>query len=1064
MMSTDIAENSMIRNGKDGILGWFARNPVTANLMMIMIMAGGLITAFNMRMEVFPELELDMIVVTVLYRGASPEDVEQGVCLRVEEAIAGIEGIKRIISTASEGVGTTTIEVEEYSNVQDVLDDVKAAVDRIITFPKETEKPVIAELKHSHSVITVVLYGQASEKTLRKLADEVRNDLTAMENITEVSVWGVRPYEISIEVSEEALRRYSLSFDKVAAVVGNSSIDLPAGSVKTDSGEILVRTEGQRYYGNQFEEIVVLTRSDGTKLRLRDIATVKDDFEDTDLYCRFDGKRAALVKVGRTGQQDAIKVADAVKKYIEGRKATLPEGISLSVWEDDTEVLKSRLNLLKKNAYEGLVLVFICIALFMDLRLAFWVTAAIPISFLGTFWVMPLWGLTINMMSLFAFITVLGMVVDNSIVIGEAIFTYREKGYKGTEAAVKGARELAWPVVGSVLTTIFAFIPLAYTAGIIGKILRILPIIVVSALSFSLLDALLILPAQLSGRWSARKNVIIRALDKIHIIASGKLEKFVNGPFKRAVVKTVKWRYVTLSVAVAIFLLSMGLVGGGYIKITFFDPVEADNMVATVQMPRGTPSSQTTEVAEQIETAAQKVRQEFDGKRENKTSIVRHISTTIGALPALSRQGPLSSDASGTGLAHLAEVNVELLGGEERDVSSAELKNHWREIVGEIPGVSSLTFTSEIFRAGDDIGIELSHEDFQTLLAATEKLKTVLRQYTGVSDIADSFEQGKMEMKLALNQKGRMSGLTLAELARQVRQGFYGHEVQRIQRGRDDIRVMVRYPKQQRKSLADVENVRIRLPNGTEIPFRTVAQVEYGYGFATINRVDRRRVVTVTGDVDEGTANASEINNDLRLNVLPKLMAEFPGLLYRYAGAQREQSETFQSLKNSFYIALLAIYVILAIEFTSYIQPLIVMSAIPFGLTGAILGHLVFGYNLSMLSVFGIIAMMGVVVNDSLIIIDLMNQRRKSGADLAQVVRDSATRRFRPIMLTTVTTSLALMPMVLERSLQARFLIPMAISLAFGVIFSAMITLFIVPSLYMVIEDVKNLFVKQKIS
>jgi multidrug efflux pump subunit AcrB len=368
------------------------------------------------------------------------------------------------------------------------------------------------------------------------------------------------------------------------------------------------------------------------------------------------------------------------------------------------------------------------------------------------------------------------------------------------------------------------------------------------------------------------------------------------------------------------------------------------------------------------------------------------------------------------------------------------------------------------FRAGDDIGIELSHEDFNVLLAATEKLKTILRGYTGVSDIADSFEQGKMELKLALNQKGRMSGLTLAELARQVRQGFYGHEVQRIQRGRDDIRVMVRYPKQQRKSLADIENVHIRLPNGTEIPFRTVAQVEYGYGFATIDRVDRRRVVTVTGDVDESTASASEINGDIRLNVLPKLMAEFPGLLYRYAGAQREQSETFQSLKNSFYIALLAIYVILAIEFTSYIQPLIVMSAIPFGLTGAILGHLLFGYNLSMLSVFGIIAMMGVVVNDSLIIIDLMNRRRKNGADLAQVVQDSATRRFRPIMLTTVTTSLALMPMVLERSLQARFLIPMAISLAFGVIFSAMITLFIVPSLYMVIEDVKNLFVKQKIS
>ena len=1044
---------------RKGILGWFASNHVAANLLMLLIIAAGLLSTFSAKLEVFPEMSLDMIKIMVPYRGASPADVEEGVCLRVEEAIAAVDGIKRMTSSATESAGFTFVEVEEYADPTEVLDDIKAEIGTIITFPQETEKPIISEIRTHHKVVSIVVCGHVSEKTLRKLADEIRDDLTAMENISQVSVAGVRSYEISIEVSEENLRRYNLSFDQVSRAVSSSSLDIPAGSVKTSGGEILVRTKGQRYYGPQFEEIVVLTRNDGTDVRLGDIATVRDEFEDLDLYAKFDGKRAAFVQVSRVGEEDALDVASSVKKYVSRKSKYLPQGISIALWEDDSEILKSRLNLLKKNAYIGLVLVFLCLTLFLNLRLAFWTTMGIPISFLGAFWLLPQFDVSINMMSLFAFIMSLGIVVDDAIVVGENIFACRQQGMDRLSAAVKGVREMAMPVTLTVLTTMFAFMPLAFTTGIMGKILRVLPIVVVSVLSVSLLEALLILPAHLSSKRASKKNIVVRFTDKINSLTHKALSWFVYGPFAKFVERAVKWRYVTLAIGVLILLVTVGFILGGFIKVTFFEPAEADNMLASLTMPQGTPAEQTAEIIERIERAALTVINEFNSKREGKPSLMKHISTTIGAQPATSGRhggGVIQVQVGAGGQSHLAEVNVELLAGEERDVSSVTLKNRWREVVGEIPGVSSLTFMSEIFTAGTPIAVELSHQNFDTLLAASEKLKGMLRDYAGVSDIADDFEPGKAELKLKLKETGRNLRLTLSDLARQVRQGFYGDEVQRIQRGRDDIRVMVRYPEDERKSLADVENMRIRLPEGTEIPFKTVAEVEYGRGYSTIRRVDRRRVVSVSADVDKAVTNAGEINQDLYVKVLPDLMRQYPGLQYRFAGEQRQRNESLASLKTNFVIAMLAIYGLLAVQFRSYSQPAIVMSAIPFGIVGATIGHLVMGFNLSILSLFGIVALSGVVVNDSLIMIDLINRERKSHIELSRVLRDCATRRFRPIMLTTLTTFCGLLPMIAEKSLQARFLVPMAVSLAFGVMFATCITLLLVPSLYMILEDVKN--------
>ena len=1051
--------NELIEDSK-GPLSWFAYNHVAANLLMLLIMVGGFMTLLRIKIEFFPEMSVDMITVSVPYLGASPSEAENGVALRVEEAVAAVDGIKRIHSTSAEGSCMVIIEVEEYADTKDVLDNVKAEVDRIITFPEETEKPIITEITTRHEVLTIVLHGDASEKTLRELAEEVRDELTSMDNISQATLAGVRNYEISIEVSEENLRRYGLSFDQVAGAVKRSSLDMPGGSVKTRGGEIMFRAKGQMYYGGEFEKIVVLTRADGTLILLGDIAEVIDGFEDSDISSRFDGKNAAFVLVYRVGEQGTLDIANTITKYVGAKQRYLPAGVSIGIWEDNSIFLRSRMNLLKRNALIGLCLVFMCLALFLNLKLAFWTTMGIPISFLGAFWLMPVLDVSLNMISLFAFIMSLGLVVDDAIVVGENIFAYRQEGMGPIPAAIKGVKEMAAPVTMAVLTTVFAFLPLMYTKGIMGKVLKVIPLIVISVLMVSLVEALLILPAHLSVGRVARKNNSKKSLGaKFHLAVGKMLEAFINGPFARLATAAVRLRYVTLACGIAIFLSTVGLIVGGYIKFTFFDAVEADNMIGLLTMPQGTPLEQTREIVKKMEAAAEKVRREVDSGRRGEPSIFKHVSTVLGDHPTLRKQGgPMQAGPAGVSAAHLAEVNIELLGAEERgEISSIDMKNQWRDLVGEIPGISSLTFESEWRSVGEDINVELTHDDFDILLAAAEQLKLILRDYEGVTDIKDSFEEGKREIKLALKDTGRTLGLTLADLARQVRQGFYGEEAQRIQRGKNDIRVMVRYPEHERTSLADIENMRIRLPNGTQIPFNTVAEVKYGRGYANIRRVDRRRVINVSADVDEAVANAGEINTDLAQSIIPDLIKQYPGLTFRFSGAQRERNESLGSLRINFLIAMLAIYGLLAVQFRSYAQPVIVMSAIPFGIVGATLGHLLMGFNLSILSLFGIVALCGVVVNDSLIMIDLINRERASAIELSQVIRDSVTRRFRPIMLTTMTTFLGLAPMLLEKSIQARFLIPMAISLAFGIVFATMITLLLVPSLYMILEDIKAL-------
>jgi len=1042
-----------------GPLAFMAGNHVAANILMLFLLVGGLISLSRMPVKVFPDLATQMITVRVPYLGAAPAEVEEGVCMRVEEAISGIEGIDRIRSIAQEGMGTVIAELDEDADVRRVLDDIKAAVDRIETFPEEAEKPVIAEVTSRTQVITVVLHGDVPETTLKYLAGRVRDDLTASGVLSQAEITGVRNFEIDIEVSEDTLRKYRLTFADIAAAVRRNSVDIPGGQIKTSGGEILVRGKGQRYHGREFEDIVVRATPGGATIRLGDVARVVDGFEDTDVGSRFDGTSAASIRIYRIGDQSALEIAEYVKRYLDERlRPSLPAGVRADTWEDRSQILRSRIDLLVRNGRWGLILVFLSLSMFLDLRLAFWTTMGIPTSFLGAMLILPAFDISINMVSLFAFIVCLGMVVDDAIVVGENVFTWREQGMPALEASVRGVREMAVPVTFSVLTTVAAFVPLAFVSGRMGQIMRTIPVVVVSVLLISLVEALFILPAHLAGaRRGERKGPVARIQD----VFRNALERFVNGPYARLLEASLENRYTTLAAALAILMATVGLIAGGHVKFTFMPRIDSDQMTAELTMPKGTPPERTLEVVRRIERAAIEVGREYDRTApEGSGPVIRHIATSLGEQPRAARiaGGGHTEGVGGETGAHLAEIVVELSPGERRGIASGVLADRWREAVGEIPGVSMLSFSSNLFSVGEDINVELSHHDFETLVRAANRLKELVARYPGVGDVADSFEPGKVELKLRLKPIGHNLGLTLADLAGQVRHAFYGDQAERIQRGRDDIRVKVRYPEEARRTLASLDRLRIRLPNGTQIPFPTVAEVHEGRGYAVINRTDRRRVVTVTGTVNETEANANEINRELRETVLPRLKQDFPGLVSTFGGAQREQGKSMKSLGESFLFAQFAIFCLLAIPLRSSTQPLIIMTAIPFGLVGAVLGHILMGYDLSLLSGMGIVALTGVVVNDSLIMVDLINKERAEHLPMLQVLRDSGIRRFRPIMLTTITTFFGLTPMILERSMQARFLIPMAISLGFGVLFATGITLLLVPSLYRILEDVHDFF------
>lgn len=1038
-------------------IDWFAKNSVAANLLMVLILVGGLASAFTIRQEVFPEISSELITITVPYLGAAPEEVEEAVCARIEERVQDLEGVKRVRSVAAEGVGTVTLELLDGADIRATLDDVKSRVDAIDTFPEETEKPIVQEIILRRQVIDLAISGSADERTLKHLGERVRDELLARPGITQAELGASRPYEVSIEVSEADLRRHNLTFHEVAQAVRRSSLDLPGGSLKTDSGEILLRTEGQAYRGGDFEQLVLLTRADGSRLTLGQVATVVDGFAETDQAARFDGLPAVLVQVFRVGDQDSTEIVAQVKDYVERTRPSLPEGVEITLWQDDTRVLKSRLDTLYRNGRSGLVLVLLVLALFLRVRLATWVSVGILVSFTGALWMMPTLGITVNVMSLFAFLIVLGIVVDDAIVVGENIYHHHEQGKDGVQAAIDGAREVAVPVIFSVLTTIAAFAPLVVVGGNAAKVLRAIPMVVIATLFFSLVESLLVMPSHLSHLKRHRPKALEeRSRNPWHRLQrtmSMGMTRLVERVYRPLLERSIEWRYTSLALALGLLMLAYGLVASGRLKFTLLPPVEADNMVAFLTLPQGTPKEQTAIALQRLEESARELERRV--AEEGEPEIFQHMLTSIGEQPyrtSLSRTAYIEPVAA----AHLGEVHIELAPAETRQVAATELLRRWRALTGTIPEAVELTFMSSLISAGEPINIQLAGPNLEDLRRAADELKEALARYPGTSDIGDSFRAGKREVKLAITPEAEAMGLTLSDLARQVRQGFYGEEAQRIQRGRDELRVMVRYPEAERQSLAALEGMRIRTPDGREIPFASAGEARLGRGYASITRTDRRRTVNVTSDVDLNIANSNEILADLKSSFLPQLMARYRGLSYSLEGEQQQQRETVGGLGRAFLVALVVIYALLAIPFRSYLQPLIVMSAIPFGMLGAFLGHLMMGMDLTMLSAFGLVALTGVVVNDSLVLVDFINRRRRAGAALLAAICEAGVRRFRPIVLTSLTTFAGLTPLLLEKSIQAQFLIPMATSLAFGVLFATVIILLLVPVGYYILEDVKG--------
>ncbi|WP_457551349.1 efflux RND transporter permease subunit [Desulfobacula sp.] len=1054
---------------------WSVEHRVSVNLIMIFLIVAGLYTVLNMKRELFPVFSLDMIDVGVTYPGASPEEVEEGICIKLEEQLKSLEDVKTMYSTSLEGHGSVTLELAAGTDINEKLDEIRTLIDQIDSFPEEAEDPVIIEIKNNDPAIYLAVYGDVKENVLRNTAEKIRDDLVDMDDISLASLIGVRNYEISIELSEENMRRFNLSFDQVAMAVKTGSLDLPGGKIKTKGGEFLVRAKGKLYTGEEFERIPVLTREDGTTIKLGDVAKVIDGFEDKDIKARFNGKPAALVVVRRTDSQDTIAISNAVKTYIKTHKDSLPQGITLGYWFDMAQMVQGRIDLLLKNGTQGIVLVFIVLALFLDLGLAFWVSSGIPISFMGAFLVLDYFDASINMLSLFGFIMTLGILVDDAIIIGENTYTHYKMGKPAKDAVIDSIAEIGAPVVMAVATTIVAFIPLMHIAGIMGKFIFIMPQAVICILAFSLLEAFLILPAHLNHTLTPpkkNKTYIYRIcffwlewlkkdiLDG-HKWVRDRVEKaltsFIHSIYTSVLKYCVKNRYFTLAMGFGILIVSIGLLAGGHVPFVFFPKTDSNWIVSEVIYPLGTPFEATEKTIKQIEKGAVELNEFFRDRVMGHEDLIVNNFSQVGVIPRRDWK-------PGVYGGHCGEAWIEIQPASNRpDLSAPEVTAKWRELTGDILGAEQLTFS--IIGGGpggNPIEIQLKGKDLDQLARAADELKQEIAKYPGTFDITDNFRPGKMEKCIHIKKGAKSLGITMADIAIQIRQAYYGDEVLKIQRGKDDIKVMVRYSQKERESEASIDELRIRTRDGREIPLNQVADIEMRRGYSTIQRVDRKRIITVISDINEDIANAREIVEDLKKGYLNGLANRFPGVTYDLEGQAKRTEESINSLKLGFSLAAMIIFLLLASQFRSYIQPVIIMTAIPFGLIGAIIGHYFMNLDITMISIFGIVALSGIVVNDSLILIDFINFKVRKGTRVFDAVIEAGQNRFRPVLLTSVTTIAGLFPLLLETSFQAQFLIPMAVSISFGLVAATILTLVFVPALYVINNDMLGVFIPQK--
>lgn len=1031
-----------------GIIAWFARNSVAANLLMIVLLLAGLGAVLTIKKQAFPEIQLEQVNIRVPYLGAAPQEVESGVIDKIEEAIRGVNGIKRIRSNAVEGMGTVIAEIASGYDIQEVMEEIKTQVNSISTLPEQTERPVVYRIRFQSNVLWLSLYGEASEHTLKELAKTIRDEIKKQPGVSKVDVVAARNYEVAVEIPEHRLREYGLTFDQVVSAIRGSSVDLPGGSIRSESGNILLRTKGQAYYQNDFDNIVLLKNADGTRLLLSDIATVTDGFIERARLATFNGQNSVSVRIDAVGEDDTLRIADTVKKYVEKKRTELPASISLDYWGDSSYYLQGRLDLMTDNLLMGVLLVLIALTLFLEFRIAFWVMVGIPVCFLGALAMLPLpfFDVSINMISLFGFILVLGIVVDDAIIIGESAYSEIEKRGKSTDAIIAGAKKVAMPATFGVLTTIAAFVPMLLVGGAQSAIWGSIAWVVVLCLTFSIIESKLILPAHIANMdtkpWDPNKGGIYalgrygsNTLKRIRGAVAVSLNGFIERRYKPLIEKCITFRYVTMAAFFAMLILMFGVMSAGFVRWVFFPDVPNDFMQASVQMEEGASNEATVLAIKEIEAALMRVDQQLLSEGED--VVVKH------------RLVFLNSDTAG-------QIVVELDKSEGREVDSFEIGRRWREQIPEIPGLKAFKLSNSGFGAGADIALQLRGTNLENLQKATADLKLALAAYDGIFDIEDNLLGGNDEIVLALKPEADLLGITLADLARQVRYGFYGAEAQRVQRNGEEIKVMVRYPRDERQSVGDLENMRIRTADGGEVPFSQVATYTLQPSFSAINRVNGERAVTITAAADKTRIEPAKVVAEVRRTVIKELEQKYQGITGDLDGASQDEMDAQRDLMKAAVFALFCIYALMAVPLKSYLQPLIIMSVIPFGLIGAVIGHMLLGLSMSIMSVFGLVALAGVVVNDSLIMVDFVNRARAQGMAVKEAVVQAGTQRFRAILLTSLTTFVGLAPIVLERSLQAQIVIPMAVSLAFGILFATIITLVLIPALYVMLDDLSR--------
>ena len=1029
--------NNFLKNVR-GPVAWMAKNPVAANLLMALCLIGGLLTFTQIKQEVFPDMTEDRVTVSVFYPGGTPEEMEQSVCLVAEEAVRSLEGIDEVTSVANSSSAVITADLLEGVDRIKVYQDIKSEIDRITTFPDGAERPVVSLSARRMGAVTLVLYGDTSDVSLRNMAEQVRNRLLQNDHITQVDLSGTRNFEISVEVSQDDLRRYGLTHQSLATSIGTQSREISGGGIKTDSGETLLRLQERRNYGPEFAQTPVLASEDGATLSLGDVATVIDGFEDSDVSATYNGKPAIMLDIYRIGKQTPTEVSAAVAELLPQIREQLPESLGIDVLDDRTDIFAQRANLLLRNGALGLILVLLVLGTFLEVRLAFWVMMGIPISFLGAMLLMPAAGLSINMITMFAFILSLGIVVDDAIVVGENVYHYQQDGASGVESAIRGAREVCTPVGFSILTNIAAFVPLMVLPGVMGRVMGMLPVVVISVFIISWVESLYILPAHLSHLRKKEPKGVFGMLHRFQQRFSHAFRNWVQTKYGRFLDFCLSHRYVVVAAALGILILVGGYWASGRMGFSMFTAVESDFAGASVYLPFGSPVEKTEAVAARIVKGAEEVVKELG-----------HPELVEGIFANVGQGGP-----------HAAQIRVFLADAEVRDriMGTKEFVEAWRKQVGEVPGVRFIRYFSDLGGPGGGpaLEIELRHQSIETLEAAAQELAAELGNYPLVQDIDDGVEEGKQQFDFTLKPEAISLGLSAIDIGRQVRSAFEGTEVLRQQRGRNEVKVKVRLPKDERTRIYSIENFILRTPDGGEVMLSDVVDVEVGESYTTIKRHNGMRALTLTADV-RPKSKVGDVKASLDQDYFPGLLEQFPGLDYSYEGQQAEMTDSFGSMFVTIPLVLFAIYALLAVPFRSYSQPLIVMVSIPFGIIGAILGHLLLGYEMTMLGIIGMLALSGVVVNDALVLISFANERRAHHDNAHDAVVFAGIQRFRPILLTTMTTFGGLAPMIFEKSMQAKFLIPMAISLGFGIVFATFIALLLVPCLYMVIDDCSRL-------